>query len=169
MVVYKSEVELFKTFSIHIQQGIHIIDDLSYKLNISFLKKAQAAFSQEVNRHIHRGIVVHLCCSTSNRKDLQLVVKTAHHILGSIMIDSLHLCPFSICENASPQRAFGSHFLLQHPGSSWGFSTLLKVLTSVVVLRVEKSAGRSLPQTDNPCRPGTETQSRNLSVTSPTL
>lgn len=37
-------------------------------------------------------------------EDLQLVVKTAQHILGSVMIDSLHLwpiCSFSFCENAS--------------------------------------------------------------------
>lgn len=106
--LFRSQRWNYSKYSPYIFKEIHIIDDLSYKLNISFLKKTQAAFSQEVsigvNTDIHRGIVVDLFCSTSNRKDLQLVVKTAQHILGSIMIDSLHLwpiCPFSFCENAS--------------------------------------------------------------------
>ncbi len=34
--------------------------------------------------------------------------------------------------------------LLRRPRSSWGFGALLKGLTSVVVLKVEKSAGYSL-------------------------
>ncbi len=34
--------------------------------------------------------------------------------------------------------------LLRHPGSSWGFGALLKHLTSVMVLKVEESAGYSL-------------------------
>ncbi len=34
--------------------------------------------------------------------------------------------------------------LLRHPGSSWGFGALLKDLTSVVVLKLEESAGYSL-------------------------
>ncbi len=34
--------------------------------------------------------------------------------------------------------------MLQRPGSSWGFGALLKGLTSVVVLKVEESAGYSL-------------------------
>ncbi len=33
---------------------------------------------------------------------------------------------------------------MQRPESSWGFGALLKGLTSVVVLKVEKSAGYSL-------------------------
>ncbi len=34
--------------------------------------------------------------------------------------------------------------LLRHLGSSWGFGVLLKGLTSVMVLKVEESAGYSL-------------------------
>ncbi len=34
--------------------------------------------------------------------------------------------------------AVGSHFMLRHPESSWGFGALLKG-TSVVVLRVERA------------------------------
>ncbi len=35
--------------------------------------------------------------------------------------------------------------LLRRPGSSWGFGALLKGLTTVMVLKVEESAGYSLP------------------------
>ncbi len=42
--------------------------------------------------------------------------------------------------------------MLWRPGSSRGFSALLKGLTSVVVLKVEESASYSLPPTDNSCR-----------------
>ncbi len=42
--------------------------------------------------------------------------------------------------------------MLRHPGSSWGFGALLKGLTSVVVLRVERVLGiHSPPHTYNPC------------------
>ncbi len=34
--------------------------------------------------------------------------------------------------------------MMRRPGSSWGFGALLKGLTSVVVVRVEESAGYSL-------------------------
>ncbi len=39
----------------------------------------------------------------------------------------------------------GAAILLWRPGSSWGSDALLKGLTSVVVLKVEESAGYSLP------------------------
>ncbi len=57
--------------------------------------------------------------------------------------------------------------MLRHPRSSWGFGALLKGLTSVVVLRVEESAGYSLPPPTIPAGP--ETRTRNFRVTSPTL
>ncbi len=56
--------------------------------------------------------------------------------------------------------------MLRHPGSSWGLSALLKS-TSVVVLKVEESAGYSLPPPTIPAVP--ETRTRNLSITSLTL
>ncbi len=57
--------------------------------------------------------------------------------------------------------------MLRRPGSSWGSGALLKGLTSVVVLRVEESAGYSLPPPTIPAGP--ETQTHDLQVTSPTL
>ncbi len=41
--------------------------------------------------------------------------------------------------------------MLRRPGSSWGFGALLKGLTSVVVLKVERALVIHSP-TDNPCR-----------------
>ncbi len=42
--------------------------------------------------------------------------------------------------------------MLRHPGSSWGFSTLLKGLASVVVLKVERERWLFTPPTDNSCQ-----------------
>ncbi len=58
-------------------------------------------------------------------------------------------------------------FMLRRPGSSWGYGALLKGLTSVVVFRVEKSGGHSLPPPTIPAGP--ETWTRDLRVTSPTI
>ncbi len=57
-------------------------------------------------------------------------------------------------------------FMLRCPGSSCGFSALLKG-TSVVVLRVENEHCTFTPSTYNPCWP--ETRTHNLWITSPTL
>ncbi len=58
--------------------------------------------------------------------------------------------------------------MLRRPGSSRGFGALLKGLTSVVVLRLERAPRYSLPPpTIFSCRP--ETRTRDLWVTSPTL
>ncbi len=55
--------------------------------------------------------------------------------------------------------------ILRRPGSSWGIGALLKGLTSVMVLKVERAL--VIHSTDNPCR--TWNRTGNLWVTSPTL
>ncbi len=58
--------------------------------------------------------------------------------------------------------------MLQHPRSSWGFGALLKGLTSVVVLKVERKHWLfTPPPTNNYCQ--TCDSTCNLQVTSPTL
>ncbi len=54
-------------------------------------------------------------------------------------------CTHSMSSEQTHTRSSGQTFLLQRPGRSWGFSALLKGLTSAVVLKVEKSAGHSFP------------------------
>ncbi len=60
-------------------------------------------------------------------------------------------------------RSSGQPFMVRRPGSSWGFSVLLKG-TSVVLLKVERALYIHPP---NSCR--SETRTHNLSITSPTL
>ncbi len=55
--------------------------------------------------------------------------------------------------------------MLRRPGSSWGFSALLKGLTSVMVLKVERAL--VIHSTDNSCR--TWDSNPRPRVTSPTL
>ncbi len=62
-------------------------------------------------------------------------------------------------------RRSGQPFMLQRPGSSWGFGALLKGLTSVVVLRVERELVNHFPKT---IPAGPETRTHNIWVTSPT-
>ncbi len=50
-------------------------------------------------------------------------------------------CTHTVVNTHPEQRAA---ILLRHLGSSWGFGVLLKGLTSVMVLKVEESAGYSL-------------------------
>ncbi len=47
----------------------------------------------------------------------------------------------------------GQPFMLRRPGSSWGIGALLKGLTSVVVLKVERECWTFTPPTYNSCRP----------------
>ncbi len=61
-------------------------------------------------------------------------------------------------------RSSGQPFMLQCPGSSWGFGALLKGHL-VMVLKVERALYIH-SSTDNPC--WTETETRNLSIMSPT-
>ncbi len=68
------------------------------------------------------------------------------------------MCTHTKCEhihtvNTHPEQ--WAAILLRRPGSSWGFGALLKGLTSVVVLRVEESAGYSLPPPTIPSGPET--------------
>ncbi len=58
-------------------------------------------------------------------------------------------------------RNSGQPYMLRRPGSSWGFGA------SVVVLKVEESAGHSLPPPTIPAGP--ETRTCDLWVTTPTL
>ncbi len=46
-------------------------------------------------------------------------------------------------------RSSGQPFMLWYPGSSWGFGALLKSLTSVMVLRVEREHWSFTPPTYN--------------------
>ncbi len=64
-------------------------------------------------------------------------------------------------------RSSGQPFMLWRPGSSWGFSALLKGLTSVVVLKVERERWTFTLPTDNSCR--TRDSNPQPRVTSPTL
>ncbi len=59
----------------------------------------------------------------------------------------------------------GQPFMLRHPASSWGFGALLKGTSSWYWGWRERST--FTPSTYNSCR--TENQTRNLSITSPTL
>ncbi len=59
--------------------------------------------------------------------------------------------------------------MLQHPGSSWGFGALLKGLTSVVVLKVERKHWLFTPPPPPTITARPETRTCNLRVTSPTL
>ncbi len=53
------------------------------------------------------------------------------------------------------------------PGSSWGIGAVLKGLTSVVVLKVERERWTFTPPPTIPAGP--ETRTCNLWITSPTL
>ncbi len=64
-------------------------------------------------------------------------------------------------------RSSGQPFMLLRPGSSWGYGPLLKGLTSVVVLRVERALDIHSPPPTIPAGP--ETRTSDLWVTSPTL
>ncbi len=64
-------------------------------------------------------------------------------------------------------RSSGQPYCCGAQESSWGFSALLKSLPSIVVLRMEESAGYSLPPPTIPARP--ETRTYNLRVTCPSL
>ncbi len=57
--------------------------------------------------------------------------------------------------------------MLRRPGSSWGFGALLKGLTSVVVLKVERVLVIHSPPPTIPAGP--EIRTHDLRVTSPTL
>ncbi len=61
-------------------------------------------------------------------------------------------CSYCGCEyiHTNYTRSSGQQ-MLRHPGSSWGFGALLKVLTSVVALRVERVLDIHSP-TYNPCQ-----------------
>ncbi len=84
----------------------------------------------------------------------------------SMVTHTRNLCSPSKCTqtavNEHTPRAVGS------PGSSWGFGALLKDLTSVVVLRVERALDiHSPPPPTIPAGP--ETRTRDLWIRSPTL
>ncbi len=64
-------------------------------------------------------------------------------------------------------RSSGQPFMLWHPGSSWGFGVLLKGLTSVVVLRVERALYIHSPHLQS--LPDRDSNICNLWITSPTL
>ncbi len=94
----------------------------------------------------------------------------------SIVTHALNLCsafnPSKCTHTAVSSEQTQTHtrssrqpFMLQRSGSSWVFGAMLKVLTSVVVLRVERERWTFTPPTYNPCR----TWDSNLWVTSPTL
>ncbi len=68
--------------------------------------------------------------------------------------------------NTHPEQWAAVYAVAPGTQSSWGFGSLLKG-TSVVVLKVESERSTFTPPTYNSCR--TETRTHNLSITSPTL
>ncbi len=111
-----------------------------------------------------------LCVSPQAGKKTQSKVKvkserevTCGQVWRPILgICALHLTnPCAHTQSSEHTHTVNTHpeqwaaILLRRPGSSWGFGALLKGLTSVVVLRVEESAGYSLPPPTIPSGPET--------------
>ncbi len=73
-------------------------------------------------------------------------------------------CTLTAVNNTHPEQWAA---MLRRPGSSWGIGALLKGLTSVMVLKVERALVIHSPPPTIPAGPGNRTC--NLWVTSPTL
>ncbi len=82
-----------------------------------------------------------------------------------LWICALHINPSKVHTHRpwTHTRSSGQSFMLQHPGSSWGFGALLKG-TSVVVLKMEESARHSLPPPTIPAGPRLEQANIRLRV-----